>query len=222
MYIVYTVAPRLREASIRLVRRYGCEPEWLETVAVGTTSYWGVREHVEVWQAEFTDYQRGFAEALKAASDDLGNFSRAILWIDAILETDCPEIQSMLDYKDPEHPSISWCARVFKERYAHWADPLKAMGACGVASDDFVAFCKAKGVTREGRAFQEMLGSKYSEWAECHVVAEFTTPRGRRLGRSLVVDWTARQYSSSRGYPHVWSNTTGTSRAFKPLPTTTC
>lgn len=208
MYLVYVVERRKWNAAARLLEGFG------DLTQVGKVSVgWG--EYREIWELEFEEYPAGLVTALRAATD---TWEPAYHRIDEVLESNCPEIQAMLASPDPNTPSLSWCVRAFKERYAHWDTYWTAMGHCGTATSLFLRFCMHKGlITREEMmrgSVTEYFGDKANETPdfprECHTVA--------RIG-NFMFDWTARQfpgiYGDNAPVPVFWVDRSDNPRVFK-------
>lgn len=214
MYVVYAVERWRSQGARNILHPYTEKNDLINVGLVGV----GGGYFVEIWELEFDEYPEGLATTLRVTTD---TWDSPTHHIGEILDTDCPEIQQMLDTPDPKQPNLTWCVQVFKERYAQWDDPLRARGACTVASHHFAHFCRAKGlaVPDKQKVVTVYFGNPAHETPdfprECHSVYQY--------GR-IVVDWTARQFGptyrymglESVPYPLVWVNRTGQPQAFKP------
>jgi hypothetical protein len=205
MFVTYVVERRKRDAALNLLRPYG-DLTYIGQVRIEWGVFW------EIFELEFDTCPNGLANTLRVATE---SWDRASHRIDEVIETDCPEVKKALE-PDPSHPSLSWCVRIFKERYAHWDTYWKAMGSCGVATNLFLRFCRHKGLISP----QESLHGDRTEYfgdpswetpespRECHTVA---------VVRGFVIDWTARQFNSDAPYPRIWKDNGKVFRA-KPAP----
>ena len=223
MYVTFKVEHERLGVARRLLKEFGL-------LLVPESLYEGPqydRRWRYLQRLEFSNCHPRLAITLRQAMDSWGQTHKKYPDILEVVGTDCPEILEMLATPDPTKPSLTWAIRRFREYHpGQWQDYWTAVGRCGTASLDFLAFLEAKNVVTASqrksgyaREVTEYFGDpRYATPdfpRECHCVVG--------VGR-VRIDWTARQFGSryeACGYdpvpiPLVWVNRTGQNEVFAP------